>query len=176
MADGDQRRREIVEALRGVALFRGLPDAELAGLAERMVEHHPVHAADLRALALFRDLTDGELAFVAYSAHEETAAPGDTIVRQWDHSRELYVILEGTAEVRTAERHVDDMGPGDFFGELAALDWGAGFGYPRLASVIATSPLRLFVLPHPRFQTLMRQVPAFEAQIRRAARERLPGL
>jgi hypothetical protein len=140
------------------------------------LEHHPVHAADPRALALFRDLTDGELAFVAHSAHEETAAPGDTIVRQWDHSRELYVILEGTAEVRTAERHMDDMGPGDFFGELAALDWGASFGYPRLASVIATSPMRLLVLPRPRFQTLMRQVPAFEAQIRRAARERLPGL
>ena len=37
MAHDDQRRHEIVAALRGVALFRGLPDAELAGLATRMV-------------------------------------------------------------------------------------------------------------------------------------------
>src|SRR2546429_4504723 len=37
MAHDDQRRHEIVAALRGVALFRGLPDAELAGLAARMV-------------------------------------------------------------------------------------------------------------------------------------------
>jgi aromatic-L-amino-acid/L-tryptophan decarboxylase len=64
-----------------------------------------------------------------------------------DPSREFYVILEGTADVRTAEEHLAHLGPGDFFGELAALDWGASFGYPRLASVIATSPARLLVLP-----------------------------
>src|SRR5438128_11075441 len=37
MAPDDQRRREIVAALRGVALFRGLTDEELAGLAARVV-------------------------------------------------------------------------------------------------------------------------------------------
>jgi aromatic-L-amino-acid/L-tryptophan decarboxylase len=45
-------------------------------------------------------------------------------VRRWDPSREFYVILEGTADVRTAEEHLADLGPGDFFGELAAPDWG----------------------------------------------------
>jgi hypothetical protein len=44
--------------------------------------------------------------------------------------------------VRTAERHLDDIGPGDFFGEIAALDRGASFGYARLATVTATSPMR----------------------------------
>lgn len=66
-------------------------------------------------------------------------------------SHEFYVILDGTADVRTAEEHPVHLGPGDFFGELAALD--------------ATSPARLLVLPGARFNTLVRDV-----------RERLPGL
>jgi CRP-like cAMP-binding protein len=42
--------------------------------------------------------------------------------------------------------------------------------------VIATSPVRLLVLPAARFNTLVRDVPGFGDQIRRAVRERLPGL
>jgi hypothetical protein len=146
------------------------------------VDHQPwlgrrrVGAAELRALPLFASLTDAELRLVAHSAYEETATAGELIVRRWDPSREFYVILEGTADVRTAEEHLADLGPGDFFGELAALDWGASFGYPRLASVIATSPARLLVLPPARFNTLVRDVTGFGDQIRRAVRERLPGL
>ena len=136
----------------------------------------PANVAGLRNLPLFRELAQQELALIAHSAYEDTAEAGQTIVRQWDPSREFYVILDGTAEVRTGERHLADLGLGDYFGELAALDWGASFGYPRLASVIATSPVRLLVFPGASFNTLVRDVPAFGDEIRRAVRERLPGL
>src|SRR5918997_878255 len=59
---------------------------------------------------------------------------------------------------------------------LAALDWGASFGYPRLASVIASSPVRLLVFPGASFNTLVRDVPGFGDAIRRVVRECLPGL
>jgi len=136
----------------------------------------PANVAGLRNLPLFRELAQQELALITHSAYEDTAEAGQTIVRQWDTSREFYVILDGTAEVRTGERHLADLGRGDYFGELAALDWGASFGYPRLASVIATSPVRLLVFPGASFNTLVRDVPAFGDEIRRAVRERLPGL
>jgi aromatic-L-amino-acid/L-tryptophan decarboxylase len=136
----------------------------------------PADVGGLRGLPLFRDLTQRELDLIAHSAYEDAAKPGQPIVRQWDPSREFYVILDGTAEVRTEERHLADLGRGDYFGELAALDWGASFGYPRLASVIATSPVRLLVFPGASFNTLVRDVPAFGDEIRRAVRERLPGL
>jgi hypothetical protein len=136
----------------------------------------PANVAGLRNLPLFRELAQQELALIAHSAYEDTAEAGQTIVRQWDTSREFYVILDGTAEVRTRERHLTDLGRGNYFGELAALDWGASFGYPRLASVIATSPVRLLVFPGASFNTLVRDVPAFGDEIRRAVRERLPGL
>ena len=86
------------------------------------------------------------------------------------------MVLERTAEVRTEERFLAELGPGDFFGELAALEWGASFGYLRLASVIATSPARLLVLPGASFNTLVRDVPGFGDRIRSAVRERLLGL
>ena len=136
----------------------------------------PADVTELRAFPLFGDLTDSELDLIAHSAYEDVAEAGEPIVRQWDPSREFYVVLDGTVEVRTEERHLADLGPGDYFGELAALDWGASFGYPRLASVIATSPVRLLVFPGASFNTLVRDVPSFGDELRRAVRERLPGL
>ena len=75
---------------------------------------------------------------------------------------------------RTAERHLDDIGPGDFFGEIAALDWGASFGYARLATV--TAPMRLLVLANADLLVLMEELPEIAAQVSHAARDRLPGL
>jgi len=155
-----------------VALYDRHPDVRQPSWLGR----RPAEVSELRGLPLFRDLMDSELDLIAHSAYEDVAEAGEPIVRQWAPSREFYVILDGTAEVRTADKRLADLGQGDYFGELAALDWGASFGYPRLASVIATSPVRLLVFPGASFNTLVRDVPAFGDEIRRAVRERLPGL
>ena len=127
-------------------------------------------------LPLFQRLTDTELERISGLASERTVAAGEVIVEQWDGTREFYVVLEGSAAVRTAERHLDDIGPGDFFGEIAALDWGASFGYARLATVTATSPTRLLVLTKSDLLALMDELPQMGARISRAAHDRLPGL
>jgi aromatic-L-amino-acid decarboxylase len=130
----------------------------------------------LRRLPLFQRLSDAELDRISVLAAERAAAAGEVIVEQWDGTREFYVVLEGSAVVRTAERHLDDIGPGDFFGEIAALDWGASFGYARLATVTATSPTRLLVLTNADLLVLMDEIPSMAAQVSRAAHDRLPGL
>ena len=127
-------------------------------------------------LPLFQRLTDTELERISGLASERTVAAGEVIVEQWDGTREFYVVLEGSAAVRTAERHLDDIGPGDSFGEIAALDWGASFGYARLATVTATSPTRLLVLTNADLLALMDELPQMGARISRAAHDRLPGL
>jgi aromatic-L-amino-acid/L-tryptophan decarboxylase len=132
--------------------------------------------ARLRRLPLFQRLTDTELERITGLAGERAVAAGEVIVEQWDGTREFYVVLEGTAVVRTTERHLDDIGPGDFFGEMAALDWGASFGYARLATVTATSPMRLLLLASADLLVLMEEIPEIAAQVSRAARDRLPGL
>ena len=141
--------------------------------------NHRLGALDtgaLRRMPLFRSLTDAELERVADLAGERTVAEGEVVVEQWDATREFYVVLEGTALIRAAERWRADVGPGDFFGELAALDWGASFGYARLATVTATSPMRLLVLANADLLALMEEIPAIAVEVTRTARDRLRGL
>jgi hypothetical protein len=148
-------------------------------VADSWPNHRLTGALDtamLRRLRLFRQLTDAELERIAGLAGERDVAPGEVIIQQWEGTREFYLVLEGTAVVRTAERQLDDIGPGDFFGELAALDWGASFGYARLATVTATSAMRLLVLANADLLVLMEELPEIAAQVSRAARDRLPGL
>jgi CRP-like cAMP-binding protein len=102
-------------------------------------------------------------------------APAQPIVRQWEAARDFYVLASGTAEVLSNGDHLNDLGAGDFFGELAALEWGASFGYPRLATVTATSPVQAVVLSSDALNALMREAPDVARQVRRAARERLPA-
>jgi len=103
--------------------------------------------------------------------HEAEA--GTTIVAQWELSRNFYVLLDGSVEVSANGQRVAELHTGAFFGELAALDWGAGFGYPRLASVVATTPVRLLVFPDDVLAELVREYPGVAAMIRAAVHERL---
>jgi aromatic-L-amino-acid/L-tryptophan decarboxylase len=140
-------------------------------------ERHPdvttsLFPRPLRALPLFESLSAGEAEQVAGLATERAAEPGETVVEQWGSERDFFVIVEGTADVFVEDEHVRSLGPGEFFGELAALDWGAGFGYSRLATVAAGSPLRLLVFPEGALTELMR-FPGVERQVRAAVQERL---
>jgi aromatic-L-amino-acid decarboxylase len=135
-----------------------------------------VETETLRSVPLFESLTDEELGLVARSGRERAAPAGEPIIRQWDSSRDFFVLLEGTAEVRTESGVRRAVEAGEFFGELAALDWGAGYGYARLASIVATSDCRLLVIPWVRLGALIRDLPAVDERIRRAVRERLPNL
>jgi glutamate/tyrosine decarboxylase-like PLP-dependent enzyme len=163
------------------------PAGAIETLAESAHDRHPdvaavrlergrIDAAALCALAFFAPLDDEQLERVAASARVVSVAAGEPIVRQWEAARDFFVIVEGTAEVRGDAGHIGDLGAGDFFGELAALEWGAGYGYPRLASVIATSPLVAVVLSGDALNALMREAPAVAARVQAAIRERLPRL
>ena len=142
-----------------VSSWPGLPEADLPSL---------------RALPLFAELEPAQAALVGEQASLREAAAGETIIEQWSLGRDFYVVLEGSAAVSIDGKHTRDLGPGEFFGELTALDWGSGFTYPRLASVTATSPLRLLVFPDGRLSELVRRYPGVDRQVRAAVAERLP--
>ena len=136
-----------------VSSWPGLPKADLPSL---------------RALPLFAELEPSQAARVGEQASLREAATGETIVEQWSLGRDFYVILEGSATVSIDGEHTRDLGPGEFFGELTALDWGSGFTYPRLATVKATSPLRLLVFPDGSLSELVRRYPSVDRQVRAA--------
>lgn len=149
----------------------GLDRLSFAGLG--WGERSGVEADLLDGVPLFEGMAPDARAALAQVCHEEVASAGDHLVRRWDIHRDVYVVLDGSVDVLVDDRVVRSLGAGDFFGELAARDWGAGFGYSRLADVVATSPVRLLVLPHQLFADLVRWVPSIRARIETTAKERL---
>jgi aromatic-L-amino-acid/L-tryptophan decarboxylase len=68
---------------------------------------------------------------------------------------------------------VRTLGTGEFFGEVAAVDWGAGFGRTRTATVTATEATRLLVLDWRLVAALAVELPAFLDTLERVSKERL---
>ncbi len=130
---------------------------------------------DLMALELFADVPPKNLERLARLATVRDAAAGALLVRQWDAARELSVVLEGEVEVERDGDVLERAGPGEFFGEIAALDWGHGYGYARTATVTAATPVRLLVLPEGTLETAMRLAPGLAKAVERAVAARLPG-
>ncbi len=164
-------------AFAGVALHERHPDVRQSWLS---TGDSPVAAlADgvdprlLDEVPLFAGLDEAERAVAAGLASVREAATGETVIEAWDVSRDFFVLLEGAAEVRLEGRFVAALAPGDFFGEMAALEWAAGFAYPRLASVVCTEAARLLVFPDGSLKELVGRLPAVDRVIRTTLHRRL---
>ena len=100
-------------------------------------------------------------------------AAGEEVVRRWASGRLFYIILSGRYDVFIDGRLIRTMGPGDHFGELAARDWGGGYGYARLATVRCAEPGRLLTLTSEDFQWLVDSEPTVKARLAQSLAERL---
>jgi hypothetical protein len=98
---------------------------------------------------------------------------GEEVIRRWDSDRSFYVILSGRYDIFIDARRIRTSGPGDHFGELAARDWGGGYGYTRLATVRCAEPGRLLRLTSEDFQWLVATEPTVQAELARIVAERL---
>jgi CRP-like cAMP-binding protein len=122
----------------------------------------------LRKLQPFVGLSEDELEAVARVAEEYEEPAGTTLVREGDYGYELIAIEEGTAEVVRDGAVVDEIGPGDFFGEIAVMEKGG----LRNASVVATSPVRIIAITQHHMRVLGEQLPAVAEKMRHAGAER----
>ena len=95
----------------------------------------------LRKVPLFSEMTDRQLRGLGKDGHERAFPADATVVRQGEKGIGLYLVLDGTMEVRRNGRRLASLGPGEFFGEMALFDDAA-----RTADVIAVSPGRCLVL------------------------------
>ena len=96
----------------------------------------------LEKMQLFRDVSGRELRDVASRFDDSTYLAGHGVLTEGMTGPEFFIILDGTASVLIDDQVVATLGPGDFFGEVAALDGG-----PRTASVRAETQLRTVTLP-----------------------------
>ena len=100
-------------------------------------------------------------------------AAGEEVIRRWDADRFFYVALSGRYEVFIDDRPIRVLGPGEHFGELAARDWGGGYGYTRTATVRCAENGRLLRLSSDDFQWLVATQPAVRAELANILAERL---
>jgi CRP-like cAMP-binding protein len=104
---------------------------------------------------MFSKCTAPQLERLAGDTVERSADDGETIIRQGEPGDEFFVLADGSAEVTRDGRTVTSLAPGDFFGELALLDPA-----PRGATVTATQPSNLLVLPRKAFTAALDEIPA----------------
>jgi hypothetical protein len=132
-----------------------------------------VGARDLYWVPLFAALAPADAAALVARAQERLVEPGELLIEQWDAGREVFVIIDGAFVVQSDGRRLNTVGPGDFVGELAALDWGAGYGTLRNAEVRAETAGRVLVFTPELFAVAMRRSPQALALVERTARERV---
>jgi CRP-like cAMP-binding protein len=131
---------------------------------------------DLGAMPLFADLAE-EQQTVLLDRHRETSHQADqVIVMEQDWGESLFLIRTGLAKVRTYTADGDEvimslLGPGDVFGEMAALD-----GASRSADVVALTSLSLIKMRSAPFAALLGQQAAFALALARLEAGRLRDL
>ncbi|MEA1903588.1 MAG: cyclic nucleotide-binding domain-containing protein [Actinomycetota bacterium] len=122
----------------------------------------------LGKVPLFSGLSKKELQFLARLTTEVDVKEGSALVKQGEPGQEAMIILLGTAVVRRNKRKIDEMGPGDFFGEMSLVD-----RMPRNADVIASSDMTLLVMDSREFSTLLDTYPKVAVKILKTVVERL---
>jgi CRP/FNR family transcriptional regulator, cyclic AMP receptor protein len=127
-------------------------------------------ASHLKSLPLFADVPDEELAQIAGFAQEVNVDAGRELVREGDFSYEFMAIEEGEAEVTREGKHVNDLGPGDFFGEMGLLEKTL-----RNATVTAKTSMRLVTLTGWDMKRMERHIPEAIERVRATLEERRPS-
>jgi CRP-like cAMP-binding protein len=116
---------------------------------------HPGWIPVLERVPLFQALNKRHLRRVARLAELKRYTSGAVVVRAGARGDAFYVVLDGSARVRTPDGHTRDLHEGDYFGELSLLD-----GAPRAATVSAIGSLATARIARTAFLKLLREEPA----------------
>jgi CRP/FNR family transcriptional regulator, cyclic AMP receptor protein len=123
----------------------------------------------LKRVPLFERCSQRELAQIAMLADELDLPSARELTHQGAGGFEFIILVEGQADVVRGVRVVNELGPGDFVGEIALVS-----GKPRTATVKTRGPARILVITASGFRTLMRDVPSIKDKVLAAVTARLP--
>ena len=167
---GGHRRQATVRAVGEVELFevdKGTFDRLLAEDMRAPEFGHTMQAlAELRELSVFHGLDSEQLNLILEHGEWITAVHGDDLITQGDPGDRFYVIESGRAEIVRDGAVLNSVSKGMYFGEVALLR-----DVPRTASVVASTPMRLFVLDRDGFELVVAD--AFRRGTLRPAADRI---
>jgi len=122
----------------------------------------------IKRVPLFAGLSKRELVQIASIADEIDLREGKEFTKQGKSGREFFVLLEGAADVTKDGKRVNQLGGGDFFGEIALVSRS-----PRTATVTATTPVRALVITDRSFRRLLEDSPEIQLKVLEALAERI---
>jgi CRP-like cAMP-binding protein len=96
----------------------------------------------LRKVGLFSELDEKDLSSLADEFNERRFSAGETIALEGAGGLMFFVVESGEATVEIRGEEVNELGAGDYFGEVALID-----RRPRTATVTAKSDLVTYGLP-----------------------------
>jgi CRP-like cAMP-binding protein len=132
------------------------------------VLHHDEKVDLIKRAPLFWNCSKRELRQIAQIADEIDLREGKEMTRQGDRGREFFVLLDGEADVTKDGHSINQLGAGDFFGEIALVS-----DSPRTATVTATSPVRALVITDRSFKRLLKDQPDIQSKVLAALAARL---
>lgn len=125
----------------------------------------------LSKVPLLAGLDRKEIEEVGRLADEVSLPEGRVVAREGTSGEEFFVIIDGNVRIERAGEHLADIGPGDFFGELAMLG-----KVPRTATATCTTACRMLVLGHREFNTLLSSYPSIQHAVLHAVAQRISRL
>lgn len=122
----------------------------------------------LKQTSLFAELSADDVSKLGPSTRVEVYAPGHVILREGRVGTAFYVIISGQVEVikgmgGTAPKVVAKLGPGDFFGEIAAL-----IHVTRSASVKAVAETKCLMIHRMDLDSFIERYPTITAKVETA--------
>jgi len=105
---------------------------------------------DLGQLPVFSGVEPAQLAKLAKFAEEVDVPAGTELTHEGRVEGAVYVVLSGSFAIEREGRAVDSIGPGGFFGEIAAIDGG-----PRTATGRALEDSRVVVVSPRQFNDVL---------------------
>jgi MFS family permease len=111
---------------------------------EAVIAEEPLEL--LRRIEIFAQLPEPVLERLAAGATQVSVAPGQVVVSRGEVGNHFYAIASGKASVEREDGTTRELGPGDFFGEIALLR-----DVPRTATVRAVEPLRIYAIERDEF-------------------------
>ena len=125
----------------------------------------------LGEVELFRHCTPKELTRLASITDEAVLETGQVLCRQGEVATAAYVIDDGEASVKIGDQVIGTVGPGESVGEMGLLDYR-----PRSASVIARSPMKVYVINARRFESVLEDTPTLARSLLRELTGRIRSL
>lgn len=116
-----------------------------------MTQHDDaLYTTYLQKVPMLRSCSPDDIDRIADLGVTVTVPPGRAIIHEGEAGNQFFVITRGAVEVSRAGKPVAELGPGDYFGELALFDPA-----PRNATVTATSDTTVVSVSRNAFRELL---------------------